>query len=58
MGGWAAVGLQCNFYLCDLFSEVTKGILEVLSLCSKSEVGLTMSCKSEGGLAKTFLSLA
>ena len=52
------VSLQCNSYLCDLFSEVTLGILEVLSQCSKSGMGLTMSCKSDRGLAKTFLSLA
>ena len=52
------VSLQCNSQSCDLFLEVTCGILEVISQCNKFGVELTMSCKSDGGLAKTFLSLA
>ena len=52
MGGQVMVRFQCSFYLCDLFPEVTQGILEVLSLCSKSGVGLTKSCKSDGGFVK------
>ena len=46
------VRFQCSFYLCDLFLEVTYGILEVLSLCSKSGVGLTTSCKSDSGFVE------
>ena len=45
------VSFQCSFYLCNLFPEVTQGILEVLSLCNKSGVGLTISCKSDSGFA-------
>ena len=47
------VRFRCSFYLCDLFPEVTYGILEVLSLCSRSGVGLTMSCKSDSGFVKS-----
>ena len=43
------VSVQSSVCSCNLLVEVTQGILEVLSLYNKSAVGLTMSCKSDGG---------